>query len=1206
MPMMLRFLERFGRLTLGAVAITLALIVSAPSSLYAQSVGKGGAIYDPDGTIRRRGEVYDSSQQERPGHEGFEEDVRGRDEWFYYQRRFPYDRIPAGLRADGVRHVQAIEQRLESGRAKAKDAPRLLSANRWEAIGPINVGGRIEAVALHPTKPGVIYIGAASGGVWKSENGGLSWNTTFDKESSISIGALAIDPVNPDVIFAGTGEEVPHSEEYFGDGMFKSTDAGLTWRNVGLRNVAGFADIRVNSTNGQIVYALGAKSGGGFYRSIDGGESWTLTLALEGRSMSVNPKDPQEILISSTTQIHRSTDGGLTWSNVNTGISSTNVTRISIAFAPSQPSVAYAMVSRISGADEIGDVYYSSNSGQNWTKRARLERYFFNKQGFYDHCIAVHPDSANVVLVGGIDVYRSDNGGNNFANYTEVYSHIDEPLAVHPDQHVLEFDPRDHNSVFVGNDGGLCLSTNAGINWAEISLDLPITQFYKMDVDPYDKDRVYGGSQDNGTSGTLGSGVIKYWNMLSGGDGFFVAVDPIDPNTLYTEIYYGEKIYRINTGTTDRVEIQGDIESQGGDKGDWSSPLVASLADGRLYSGRRNLWRTEDQGLHWVRLAVGFSGGTTSAIGLSNSDGTVLMVGSNRGEGRFSLDDGKTWQTSKGLPGRVISDLRFDPTIPTRVYASVSGFGAGHVFRSDDNGANFTNITANLPDVPINTVCIDPNNNKVLFVGTDAGVFVSLDAGTTWFPFNQGLPLAPVVDLKVSLGPHTLVAATHGRSMFRISIDNVTPEPTLITPIGGELIATPGEVRAAWLGLADPVRVSLSTDGGAHWMVVADNITGSEARFSIGLVRTTTARVQVEEIGSGGGMLTSNYFTLQPSVNGNDLGSRGFIAEAIEVRGEDVWASDRSSDSIFLLKLPLLSQKRALVMSGVAGRVRDMAYDAGSDRFYMLVTKNDFSEAKLFSMDTTGLWGGEIPLPTTSAAGVAIVPDGIAVIGTGPSASLYVIDTAGVVIRGNVPIGSLPDGARRSLCYDGWGLLQGVTLRDTLAPFPTTLERMRLRDTVMADQTTPVILSAKSRVDFYGLAFQQNGSDGPKGLYLATDTAGNFYKFVQENLFSGVDAPWPGGNTGAAASSIVTIDPIVPNPLRTLTSVRFRLERSAEVVLALYGNNGELIATLAHAEFTRGEQSVNLDATSLASGIYYISVVTNSGDRVVTPVVVVR
>jgi len=1155
--------------------------------------------FEPEEEMERMEQLRRQSAEEAD--EETREDVRGREEWFYHQRAFPYDLVPAGARAEAIRQTQTMEANLRL----AKKGPATLADNRWEEIGPYNVGGRIRAIAVDPTNSDIIYIGAAAGGVWKTTDAGVTWSTTFDAQSSLAMGAIAIDPQNTQTIYAGTGEDTPHPVAYMGDGMFKSTDGGASWSHVGLSQVGAFSKIYVNPRSTSIVYATTTRASGGFYRSTDFGATWTQTFSIDAYDMTVNPVNPDEIFISTTNAIYRSTDGGANFTRASDGFDGTNGNRVSVALAPSQPTKLYALISRTGGSqgNNLAAIYLSTNSGTTWTLSRNLTENFFRTQGNYNNAIAVHPTDPNVVFALGIDIYRTTNGGQNWVNMTNVYNGSFDMEVAHPDQHVVTFDPQAPDIVYVGSDGGLYRSLDIGLSWRRVSANLPISQFYKMDIDQSRPYRAYGGTQDNGSAGTFSgtSEFSKEWNSLSGGDGFWVAVDPQRSDVIYTEIYYGQTIYRINLATGQFGIVN--VNALNSDQGDWSTPLAISFADPKwLYSGRRNLWRTSNNGGTWAKLTLPASNYTMSTLALSPNDASLMIVGKGGGGVYYSVDDGTTWNSSSGLPLKYVTCLQYDPEVDSRVYATYSGFGGRHIFRSDDSGASFVDITANLPDVPVNAIAIDPYDNTHLFVGTDAGVFVSLDGGNLWLPFNEGLAMSPVTDLKIHVSSHTLQAATFGRSMFSINIDSPQPQPLIVTPVGGETIQTPDTLMVQWAGFNGPVRVLISYDGGSTYDTLVATADGSSIHVPLPLVKSSNARIKIEEIDSDR-LVVSGSFVLTPASNSQSLSSRGFVAQALATRQNEVWATQRNSDTMYRMKLPIFLSKREVVRSGFSGTIRDLAYDSQADLFYALVTNDDYSGARLWKMDTTGAAIGEIPLPVTSASGIEMAPEGIAVVTPGAQGDLYILDPAnGDVVSHNGTMTNGSGNVRNGLAWDGQGLVQAVDEADPGSDYPSQLQRLQIGAPPKIVTADPVIVTSASSIPFFGLTYDSQNSDGAKRIFYATDTSGALFKITLP-FVSDVPGETIHGNSGVSSMEIADIS---PNPFRDQAHLSYRVAVGGPVTVELWGADGTRAEVLFDGVVEAGEHRIDFRSQGLSSGIYYVALTNGRGERVVRPVVVMK
>ena len=1175
------------------ISLLLLVLLGSFGSAFAQMAP------DPEREIERRRLEYEESLR-RPKEEENPEDIRGRQEWFDFQRRFPFDHIPAGARAAAIEEARIMESRLVDSEKGSRGIARFLSADGWEEIGPYNVGGRVRAIAHHPTLPDVLYVGAASGGIWKSTDNGATWSAAINGQTTLAVGALAIDFQNPDVIYAGSGEDTQPTSSYFADGLFKSIDGGATWANVGMRMASGFSRIITHRQKPGVVYVATVGGDEGFFRSSDAGATWTKTLASACHDIAVDPVDNDIVFASFGMTVRRSTDGGRTWVVVRNGLPGSGGARVALAAAPSDRNRFYALYARGNSNDttgangEIGEIYRTDDGGANWVKMISFDESFFNGQGWYDICLAVHPTRPDIVLAGGIDIYRSSNGGRTFTNITNIYSTWPPIDIAHADQHTLLFDPTNPDRVLLGNDGGVYVSTTSGMQWRRLSLRLPITQFYRMDVDPTDVTRVYGGTQDNGTAGSI-SGAGQPWSEISGGDGFWVAVDPLDPTYVYSEVYYGSQIYRVDTRTLQTEYLGWDIPEQG----DWSTPLVISPVDGAIYSGRFDLWRSENDGRSWSGLGAS-SGNFISSIGLSMHNAGHIVVGTNNGRIRSSTDNGRTWQLATGGLSRTVTDLRFDPTRASRVYATYSGFRSGHVFRSDDYGRTFVDISATLPDAPANTIAIDPADPRRLFVGTDAGVFITLDGGENWLSFNDQLPPAAVVDLKIHGASRTLIAATHGRSMFRFDLSTIDPQPLILSPARGTTLQTPSDLVVRWIGTEGPVRISLSLDGGASYATIAPRVDGFAWTSRLGTLRVPSARIRVEELEGRGRRVESRFFALLPKTNATDFGLRGFHATAIEARGSDLWAASLDNDSLYRFRIPLLSNRRTLVRTGIPGIAKDLGYDSRSDIFYLLV--DDDGRRRLFRMDTSGVGEGEIPLPPGNYSGVAVTPDGIVLSTSGAAPELLTIDTAGNVLRHTAPLVGAEEGIRAGLAWDGRSLAQGLTLSDTNQIYSSRLETVAPGDPPRVSESIPVVLTTSFRSVFAGFAFSPADS-GRAAFYWGIDTAGRFYRFTREGLFSGVtELPL----TAPGVRSTATIESITPNPLRNGSVVEITLRRGSTLSLDLHAASGARVLGLFEGTLGAGRHSLAIPAEGLPSGLYYLVLRTDTGERVVKAVAVAR
>lgn len=1175
-------------------------------------------------------EVYEAYRQMLREHQrqkgenygGIGEDPSGRHEWFMFQRAYPLPYIPAGIRQRAIAETHQMRALLAESAARSAEKGILsaAAAAQWENIGPFNIAGRVRAIVVHPSLASTIYVGAATGGVWKNMGDPDLWTTTFDTNSALSIGSMAIHPTNPDIIYAGTGEVINSrtstfnaTPAYFGDGVFKSTDGGVTWKNIGLNTLGTISDLHIMQSNPEIVYATSAQGGGGVFRSTNGGETWAQQSnrgAFFGGTVfniEVNPQNENVMLLSSTSRIYYSSDGGLTYA-IASGFNPANGTRTEIALAPSDPDRVYALVARHSNDNDernIAEVYVSNDGGQSFGLVKTFPRDFFNAQGHYNNFMAVHPENPEIAFAGGIDVFRTIDGGTTWSNRTLSY----DGGNVHPDQHTLAFDPNDPRIVYLGNDGGVYKSTNTGGNWIRISEGLPISQFYEIAVDQTRPFRAYGGTQDNGSLGGFGTSEWpRAWERTLGGDGFHTVVDPTVPNIIYAESQYGS-LWRISTenlGSRSYLTRRMDFRSSSDyDPGQWSTPVAISELMGALYTGRRNLWQSFDRGSTWSKLVPG-NGSPISAIGLGAVRETDIMIGSSTGELFFSTDGGQNWQPAdqtSQVPRRYIAEILYDPVDENRVYVVASGSGLRrHVLRSDDRGATFVDVTGNLPDIPTSALAIDPQNNEILFAGNDVGVFVSLDAGATWLPFNDGLPYVPVVDLEIHRSKRTLVAGTHGRSMFEISIENPQPTPVILKPIGGSVYESGDTIDVAWSGFLEPVRVLVSYDGGQTWDTLGVVPDAGELTFTAPFVRTDNAIIRVETLDRSL-EATSFSFSIEPRPNTDGRGGRGFRAGAIAIRGDRLWAANRDKAEFVLLRLPsLLPSGTAVSHTLMPGAIIDLAYDVNGDRFFVLTAdSNDFSSAQVHEMSPDGTVLGEIPLPVSSLQGIAWSNEGLVVMTPGNDGVAYVIDPAdGSVVRQTEPLDGAEGASRRGLVFDGSGYYQIV---DDVLPgtqVPDAIDRLNLEEDASVVESTAMIVEDGELIDGYGLAFY--GGDGELGeviLYM-TSTVGNFYIITLE----------PTSSIGSVAlrdfADGVEISSVMPNPTRDRTTLSFRVDRGGEARLELFDSDGNRVAPPRSFRVEAGSGEVEIDLVGQPSGLYRAILTSPAGVRRATSIVLLR
>jgi len=706
-------------------------------------------------------------------------------DWMAQQRMYPYNKIK----------TDSYLQAMKAGVALQKQNQQKLN---WELAGPTNIGGRITDIEVVPENTDIIYVGAATGGILKTTNGGSDWENIFDDAPVITIGDIAIDPNNSDIIYAGTGEANASSYSFLGNGMYKSYDAGENWEYLGLEHSAYIGRIVVDYSNSQRVFVASCgnlfsdNDQRGIYRSNDGGQNWErvlyLTDSTSGIDIVQHPTNP-EILYAAmwerirglnyrrsfgnSSGIWKSTNGGDTWVELINGLPTGNdVGRIGIDISRSNPNVLYAFYDNQS---YVG-VYKTTDGGSSWNATNHNSIQGMNSNfGWYFGQIRVDPTDENQFYVMGMEMYKSTNGGNSYIGLAG-YWNFDE---IHVDHHAMWIDPST-GRIIQGNDGGLYISDDGGYSWDKIN-NLPITQFYAIDIDYLIPERIYGGTQDNNTIRTL-TGDLDDWEAILGGDGMYSLVDYTDPTYIFAESQYGNLNRSSNLGYTFNWIGQ----PAAADRTNWSSPYVLHPTNPSImYFGTYRIWKGTERGYYWEIISDDLTKGddgsgfhTISTVDISVLNPNMILAGSDDGLVHITTNAGNTWQNiTAGLPDRWITTVKFDPFVQNTIYATVSGFrweeAQPHVFKSEDLGQNWTDISGNLPDLPVNVFLCDPEFEGRYFIGTDVGLFCTDNGGGYWYGITPGMPNVPVVTMKIHEPTLSLVIGTYGNSCYRINLDQV-------------------------------------------------------------------------------------------------------------------------------------------------------------------------------------------------------------------------------------------------------------------------------------------------------------------------------------------------------------------------------------------------------------------------------------------------
>jgi len=755
---------------------------------------------------------------------------------------------------------------LAGAAARAPLDPSLLGALRWRSIGPAATGGRVDdfAVARVPGAPDAIYVATASGGVFKSGNQGTSWTPVFDTvDAMMSIGDVAVAPSNASIVWVGTGEANNRQSSSWGDGVYKSTDAGKTWHSVGLRDTHHIGRIVIHPTNPDVVFVAaqghlwGPNAERGVFKTVDGGDTWRRVLFVDENTgatdLVVDPQHP-DVLFAATYQrqrkawgfngggpgsgIYRSDDGGETWTKLTTGLPRGDKGRIGLDVFHGDGRVVYAVVE--AAGRETG-IYRTLDRGDTWEQVSNL-----NPRPMYYSQIRIDPKDRNRIYLLGSNrgFYVSDDGGKDFR---DVFS------TVHSEDHALWIDPDDTNHLIVGGDGGVSISWDRGQTWL-FRDNLPIGQFYEISADMADPYVVCGGLQDNGhwcvpsaTRVRTGISNRDAFNIGSG-DGFYARIDPTDPQTVVVESQEG-RANRVSLATLERQAIAPlppeRLPAGVRERWNWNTPIVMSAADPKvLYIGSNVVFRSPDRGVTWKAIspdltahvdrdtlsmmgarvpdaALSRHDGTTSfstltTIGESPLDPRVLYTGSDDGQVQVTRDGGRTWTNISnriaGVPaGTFVSSVLASRHVAGRVYATFDGHTsddyAAYVFVSDDFGQSWRAIADGLPAAAVHKLREHPRNASLLFAGHERGISVSIDGGQSWSSLNANMPPVPVDDILVHPRDNDLVVGTHGRGIWIMdnigALEALTPD-VLATDA---LLVTPPRARIltiytpqAWYG----------------------------------------------------------------------------------------------------------------------------------------------------------------------------------------------------------------------------------------------------------------------------------------------------------------------------------------------------------------------------------------------------------------------
>ncbi|OWY23463.1 glycosyl hydrolase [Sphingobacteriales bacterium UPWRP_1] len=674
------------------------------------------------------------------------------------------------------------------------------TAAQWQFAGPSNIGGRITDVLMPHNDTNTLYVAAASGGVFKSPDRGKTWLSLFDNEVSQAVGSLAIDPQNPAVLYAGTGEANAGggSVTYDGTGIYKSTNGGASWFQTGLEETGSIARIAVDPRNPQRLFAAAMgklfanNPQRGLYRSTDGGKSWEKVLYLSQATgcvdVAINPQNPKIVYAAmwerirkphlrqyggNSCGIYRSSDGGTTWHKLTNGLPKNDLGRIGIAISATNPFVLYAVYANETG--NLKGLYKTDNGGNSWhSENYHLLYNQYDDYGWWFGNLRVHPQNPDHVYFLGLDLCFSPDGGKNWRN-------LSSPL-VHMDQHALFIHPLNPQLMALGNDGGVYLSTNAGKSWQSLN-GPPVIQFYSCETNRKKTKHLYGGTQDNGFLQSR-SGLLHDWEILIDGDGMELLSDPNNPEMLYAAYQYGNLMRSFDGGYTFLDATNGIEENH---RKIWRTPFVIDpLQSNLLYYGTNHLYKSTDYAVQWYPVSPDLSKGNItnnnnyaaiSAIAVAPSNNDIIYAGTDDGNLWAAYNNCTDWiDISAGLPKQWVSCIAVNPKEENTAFVAFSGYRQADfrplLYKTCNAGITWQPAAANLPETPVNKILFDPSDTSTVYIGTDTGVFYTQNSGKNWQMLGNNLPAVPVTDLCLQPKERRLVAATYGRGMFTIQLGN--------------------------------------------------------------------------------------------------------------------------------------------------------------------------------------------------------------------------------------------------------------------------------------------------------------------------------------------------------------------------------------------------------------------------------------------------
>lgn len=772
---------------------------------------------------------------------------------------------------------------------------------QWVHLGPVVNSARVEAVQAHPDLPGTMYAAFGSGNLWKTTNAGQTWKPIFENQAALGIGDIALAPSNPEIIYVGTGESLKKARNFTmpGTGVYRSNDGGESWNHLGLEDSWHIGELVVHPEDPD--YVLVAVQGHfwspnpnrGVYLTEDGGKTWQHVLAIDDKTGANDivfaPSDPAIVYASmwenypdvkgANSAVYRSADAGKTWTKLSTGFPVGNVGRIGLAVSYQDPDKAYALVDNLNREATKATEIYRTVDGHTWKKTHETDFLFSSRIGWYFADIYISPDNDNEFYGLGVNLAHSTDGGKSYEKMAGRVHHF-YPAAskgLHLDHCELWINPENPDHLILGNDGGLYVSVDRGASWMHYN-NIPAGEFYDIALDTQDDYLIYGGVQDDATvygpAREWIPGNDDDWNYLwidawDGGDGCVTQIDPKNPEVVYFSMQNGAIRRReMRHGKSKSIRPVLPDDHTGKLAYNFIAPYFISPHDHRtLYHAGNYVFKTTNRGDDWKVISPDLNvtghedkrGVALGALTESPMKPGLLFAGGDKGSFWVTKDDGTIWvERSEGLADNYIRSIAASRHDPSVVYVAMTGINydelGAYLYKSDNQGVSWRSIAEGLPDEPVNVIMEDPVLSNVLYAGAYRGVYISIDYGNSWQLLGKNMPAASVADLDFDTSANDLIAATHGRGIYKMNVralrelsqlpqeqNHLITDPVFYRPrfndTHRELLPSTIKSGNIWLHLAreEPYKIALiDAEGNKVWDTAVEGVEGiNQFRFNL-------------------------------------------------------------------------------------------------------------------------------------------------------------------------------------------------------------------------------------------------------------------------------------------------------------------------------------------------------------------------------------